>query len=178
MPGSTNSLAMVQQELYEAVRVNLHVLKAYLTDRVGLRADRVIELADFFQANVRRGVLRPPERERDVQHAVELLLIGRGLQKGTDYDREVGRAKVSSKEVIPDFVLVPLKLAVEVKLLKEASAVARVIDEINADILGYGKAYESIVFVVYDLGGTIRDEVEFRRDLEASQGVRVVLIKH
>jgi hypothetical protein len=177
MPGSTDTIAMVQQELFEAVRANLHILKAYLTDRVGLRVDRVIELADFLQANLRRGMLRTPERERDVQDAIEVLLIGHGLEKGTDYDREVGRVKVSSKEVIPDFVLAPLKLAVEVKLLKDASAAARVVDEINADILSYGKTYESIVFVVYDLG-TVRDELEFRRDLESTSGVRVVVVKH
>lgn len=177
MPGSTDTLAMVQQELFEAVRANLHILKAYLTDRVGVRVDRVIELADFLRANLRRGMLRMPEHERDVQDAIEVLLIGHGLEKGTDYDREVGRVKVSSKEVIPDFILAPLKLAVEVKLLKAASAAARVVDEINADILSYGKTYESIVFVVYDLG-TLRDELEFRRDLESTTGVRVVVVKH
>ena len=177
MPGSTNSLAMVQQELFEAVRANLHILKAYLTNRVGLRTDRIIELADFLQANLRRAVLQIPGREKDIQDTIELLLIGRGLEKGTDYDREVGRVKISSKETIPDFILAPLKLALEVKLLKDAPAVARVVDEINADILGYGKAYESMVFVVYDLGN-IRDELEFRRDLEAATGVRVVVVKH
>ncbi|MEU0499295.1 hypothetical protein [Mycobacterium sp. NPDC006124] len=177
MPSSTNTLAMQQQELFEAVRANLHILKAYLTDRVGLRSDLVIEIADFLQASLRRAVLKTPERERDVQDTVETLLIGRGLEKGTDYDREVGRVKVSSKETIPDFVLAPLKLAIEVKLLRDTASVSRVVDEINADILGYGKFYESIVFVVYDLGN-IRDELEFRRDLESAMGVRVVVVKH
>lgn len=63
------------------------------------------EIADFLQANLWRGVIERPERERDVQNVVEQLLIGRGLEKGIDYDREVGRVKVSSKEVVPDFVL-------------------------------------------------------------------------
>ena len=51
-----------------------------------------------------------PESERDVQDVVEQLLIGRGYEKGIDYDREVGRVKVSSKEVIPDFIMALLIL--------------------------------------------------------------------
>lgn len=85
---------------------------------------------------------------------------------------------MSSKEVIPDFVLPLLQTAIEVKLVKKHGAPSRVIDEINADIRAYGRQYTSVVFVVYDSAGVVRDEAEFRRDLEDADGVKVLFIKH
>ena len=81
------------------------------------------------------------------------------------------------KEFIPDFIFKPLSLALEVKISKDSTRPARLVDEINADIAAYSVSYESIIFVVYDLG-TIRDEVQFRSDLEAAAGVHVVVVKH
>jgi len=156
----------------------LLILRAYLANRVQPRSGRVSEIADFLQANLRRAVLRVPERERDVQDAIEQIFVGRGLEKGSDYDREVGRVKVSSKEVVPDFILPKLETAIEVKFAKVPGRLGVIVDEINADIRAYGLEYPAIVFVVYDLGGAIRDETEFRRDLEATDGVRVVIVKH
>ena len=50
-------------------------------------------------------------------------------------------------------------------------------DEINADIRAYGKAYATILFIVYDLG-TIQDESEFKNGLETSEGdIQVVVVK-
>ena len=118
-----------------------------------------------------------PARERDVQDAVEQLLIGRGLQKGTDYDREVGRVKVSAKEAVPDFVIMALGLSIEVKLTTSVPRVKEVVDEINADIAAYSLKYRTLLFLAYDLG-FIRDEYEFRHDLERSGHVSVVVIKH
>ena len=114
--------------------------------------------------------------KQDVQDTIEQLLIGRGLEKGLDYDREVGRVKVSSKEVIPDSTFHPLELQMEVKLLKDQRSVGRIIDEINADIQAYLQGYKAVIIVVYDLG-VIRDELEFRRDLETADGVKVIVVK-
>jgi hypothetical protein len=108
---------------------------------------------------------------------VEQLLIGRGLQKGQSYDREVGRVKVSTKEAIPDFIIPRLSLALELKFVKSAARVQEIVDEINADIVAYSKGYRSLMFIVYDLGH-IRDELEFRRDLEILGDVSVVVVKH
>jgi hypothetical protein len=177
VPSNTNLIAMQQQELFESTRVNLQVLCAYLTNRVHPKEKRISEIADFLQANLRRAVLERPEREKDVQDTIEQLLIGRGLEKGLDYDREVGRVKTSVKEVIPDFVLLQIDTAIEAKLIKDATRLGSVVDEINADIQAYGQKYKAIVFVIYDLAGQIRDEAEFRRDLEAVDGVRVVIVK-
>ena len=177
MPSMGDTVRMQQQSFFEEARSNLLILKAYLSNRVDPKEKRVVGIADFLQANLRRAMLKPPERERDVQDAIEQLLIGRGLEKGLDYDREVGRVKVSAKEVIPDFILPPLETAIEVKFLKDQAAVGRLIDEINADIQAYLRDYKAVVFVVYDMG-VLRDEVEFRRDLEAAEGVKVIVVKH
>jgi hypothetical protein len=134
-------------------------------------------LKHFFEANLRRAIFEAPTQEREVQNAVEQLLIGRGLTKGLDYDREVGRVKISIKEVVPDFVLPQLSFAIEVKLAKTDSKSRAIVDEINADIQAYGRRYSRILFIVYDLG-TIRDVLEFTRDLEAVVGVEVIVVKH
>lgn len=93
------------------------------------------------------------------------------------YDRETGRVKTSGKECVPDFVFMDLKLCLEVKLIKTIEALKATIDEINADIRTYGKHYERQVYVVYDLG-LIRDEAEFKHDLENPLGVTVLIVKH
>lgn len=178
VPNYANTIAMQQQALFEYVRANLSILRAYLQNRVNPKSERIAEIADFLEANLRRAVLHKPEKERDVQDVVEQLLIGRGMGKGLDYDREPGRVKYSSKEVIPDFNLLQLGTAIEVKLVKETTKLGAIVDEINADVVAYGKAYSVLVFVVYDISGTIRDDAEFRRDLEATDGVRALVIKH
>lgn len=178
VPNFANTLAMQQRAYFEDVRANLAILCAYLANRVNPKAERIAGIADFLASNLRRAMLHPPERERDVQDVVEQLLIGKGLEKGLDYDRESGRVKVSSKEVVPDFNLLQLATAIEVKLVKDGSRLGAVIDEVNADILAYSKAYKAVVFVVYDVAGGVRDDAEFRRDLEAVDGVRVIVVKH
>ena len=118
-----------------------------------------------------------PNNEKEVQDTFERLLIGRGLQKGQEYDRETGRVKISSKESIPDFILPRLQEAIEIKLIKERRRIGEAIDEINADIAAYSKIYDHLLFIVYDLG-QIKDEVEFRHDLESAPNVQVVVVKH
>jgi len=51
------------------------------------------------------------------------------------------------------------------------------VDEINSDIRAYGAVYERQLYVVYDLG-VIRDETEFKHDLENVPGVAVIVVKH
>jgi hypothetical protein len=134
-------------------------------------------MREFLSTSLRRAVSQLPGGEKDIQGTIEKLLIGRGYQKGVDYDRETGRVKMSIKEVIPDFVLMKLNMALEVKLSKDKARSKDIVDEINADIRAYGMKYDSVLFVVYDLG-SIRDEAEFKRDLEGVDGVSVIVVKH
>jgi hypothetical protein len=62
-------------------------------------------------------------------------------------------------------------------LVSRAGRVKEAVDEINADIAAYSKQYRSLLFIVYDLGH-IRDELEFREDLERSANVSVIVVKH
>ncbi|WP_217521246.1 hypothetical protein [Vibrio metschnikovii] len=177
IPSEFNTIASHQKTLFFSVHANLSILKAILESQVGYKEDKVLQIRDFLQANLRRATFNEPEREVQVQDTIEQLLIGKGLEKGVDYDREVDRVKVSIKEVVPDFILQKLGLAIEVKLSKSATKSRTIVDEINADILAYSKGYRSTLFVIYDLG-SIRDESEFKSDLEIHDGVSVVIVKH
>jgi len=177
VPHSGDTVMPVQKELFESVHANLSILEAWLSARVDLPAERAEDLRHFFEANLRKVIFEIPDHEREIQNAVEQLLIGRGMVKGVDYDRETGRVKVSIKECVPDFVLPKLSLAVEVKLAKTETKAKAIVDEINADIQSYGRKYERLLFIVYDLG-TIRDTLEFTRGLEVTPGTEVIVVKH
>ena len=60
---------------------------------------------------------------------------------------------------------------------KEKSSISRIIDEINADLMAYGKEYENVMFVVYD-NGAIGNVDEFKRDIESSGKSRVLVVKN
>lgn len=68
-------------------------------------------------------------------------------------------------------------MCIEVKLLKEQSKKSKIIEEINAHIKAYLKEYESVLFVVYDVG-IIRDEIEFSRDIENHDGIKIIILQH
>ena len=177
MPGPPRSTASYQRTVFESVYADLLVLRSYIENAIGSTGDERRALTDFFQSRLRPAMLEEPNNEKEVQDTVERLLIGRGLQKGQEYDRETGRVKVSSKECIPDFILPRLQEAIEIKLIKDRRRIGAVIDEINADIAAYSKIYDHLLFLVYDLG-QIKDEVEFRHDLESAPNVQVVVVKH
>jgi hypothetical protein len=175
--GSGDTVWPVQKELFELAYSNTGLLKSLLEGAIGYAEDQTHNLRDFIQANLRRAVFVVPDKEIEIQNGIESLLVGRGMAKGTDYDRETGRVKTSGKESIPDFIFPNLKLCLEVKLLKSADRLRAMVDEINADIRAYGTHYERQFYIVYDLG-IIRDEAEFRHDLEDSPGVSVLVVKH
>lgn len=176
--GSHDTTTILQQEYFESVYANLNILISFIEHSIGLKDDEIRNLCDFFQANLRRAVFNKPTKEIEVQDVIEQLLIGKGFAKGVDYDRETGRVKVSIKEVVPDFIIPRLSMAIEVKLSKDKSKSKVIVDEINADIQSYGKKYSSILFVVYDLG-SIQDETAFKHGLETVDGnINVIVVKH
>ena len=177
MPGGGDTLPYQQKEFFESVYANLSLLRGFLETEIGIVDDEILALRDFLQSRLRSAIFEIPEHERDVQDAIEKLLIGRGMQKGQDYDREVGRVKFSTKEAVPDFIALKLSLAMEVKFVKNAERVRKIVDEISADIASYSKKYHQLIFLIYDLGH-IQDEIEFRHDLESTPNVSVIVIKH
>ncbi len=177
MPSFGDTLPDQRKEIFENVYANLSLLRSYLETRLDTIDDQMLSLRDFLQSRLRSAVFEIPENEKAIQDTIEQLFIGRGMQKGQDYDREVGRVKVASKEVVPDFVIFRLSLAIEVKLVKSTDRAKRIIDELNADIMSYAKKYKHQLYVIYDLGH-IRNQVEFRHDIEKAANVSVIIIKH
>ena len=173
----SGSLPSYQRPIFEGVYTDLSILRSSLDSIIGTAGDERRALTDFFQSRLRAAMMERPEDEKAVQDTVEALLVGRGLQKGQEYDRETGRVKLSSKESIPDFILPPFEEAIEVKLVKDRRRVSAVIDEINADIPAYLSKYRHLLFIVYDLG-QIQDEAEFRYGLEHVPNVQVTVVKH
>lgn len=137
------------------------ILKSFLENSIGLAESEIKNLRDFFQSNLRKSVFEIPSREVEIQNAIEQLLTG--------------KVKVSSKEVIPDFVFPKLELAIEVKLSKDKAKSKAIIDEINADIQSYSKKYSNQLFIVYDLG-SIQDEEEFKNDLDNQKNIMVIVV--
>lgn len=177
MKSSFDTVWPFQKEVFDKVLANLIILISLLEQKMGVKESEIDNIKNFLQANVRKAIFTAPELEKDVQNAVESLLIGHGLQKGIDYDRETGRVKVSSKEVIPDFIFYKINLACEVKLIKDKARIGSAIDEINADIKSYMSRYSGIIFVIYDLGH-IRDENEFVSCFNKNEGVHCIVIKN
>lgn len=177
IPGEGDTVPAQQKNFHVGVHANLSMLRSLIENELGVKDDQIKALKDFLKANLRAALFEIPEKEKQVQDALETLLIGRGMQKGIDYDRESGRVKVAHKHSIPDFILLKLSLALEVKLSKDEKKSKLIVDEINADIQAYGKVYQKQLFVVYDIG-SIRNELEFVRDLETGTGISVIVIKH
>ena len=180
LPNFANSLDMQQHSLFQNVHGSISMLCALISSNLGSssRSVDVRGLQDFLSSSLRRAMLSgEPETEAEVQDTIEKLLVGRGMAKGTDYDRETGRVKHSGKESIPDFIFRPLSTALEVKFTKSNQSRSRIVDEMNADIAAYGTGYAHIIFIVYDIA-SITDVEEFKRDIESIQNVSVLVVKH
>ena len=117
-----------------------------------------------------------PEDEIIVQNRLQNFLDAKEYQKGTDYDREAGGVNFSGKGFRPDFIFDELRLAIEVKYIKDKQSKQTCIEKMSGDMRPYLKKYHNIVFVVYDLG-FVSDIEEFKRDFENNEGVKVILIK-
>lgn len=177
IPSQGDVYVQQAKSLFFSVHTNLCILKAYLERELDPKNDEVISLKDFFQSNLRRAVIHTPNSESDIQDVVEQLLIGHGLSKGINYDREVGRIKIANKEYVPDFVVYQLDMTLEVKFSKDISRSKAIVDEINTDISAYSQKYSRQLFIVYDMG-SIRDEYEFKNGLDNSRNVSVIVVKH
>lgn len=133
----------------------------------------VPRLLALLHANLRRHFdAGPPEKESDVQRAVQLILDG----VGADFTREGEQFAFSLKGWRPDHAS-GSGIAIEVKLCKQERDVKRIIEEISADLIPYRSRFKVVVVVVYDLG-QIADELGFRRDFEKQEGVFVLIRKH
>lgn len=176
MKSYMDTLWGAQKQVMENVVLQIGMVLTYLESATDFVEDEFDNFANFIRSKLRASIFTAPTKEVEVQNAIESLLIGHNMTKGIDYDRETGKIEFSGKEYIPDFILPKMNLSVEVKLLRPGKK-SSIIDEINADITAYSTKYERLLFVVYDLG-VIRDEAEFRRDIEnAGANIKVVIVK-
>lgn len=177
VPGNMDTVAIQQKHYFDSVYSNLSILESFLRNKSEIKNDEIKNLKYFIQSNLRKVIFNEPEKEIEIQNAIEQLFIGKGLNKGIDYGRETGRISISVKEVVPDFIMYKLNLALEVKLTKTRTKSKEIVDEINADIQSYRKEYSNLLFVVYDLG-SIRDEEEFKNDLDNESNIQLIIVKH
>ena len=167
----------IQKEIMESVYMYTGDLLNFLENESEFADDEFDTIENFLKSKLRSVIHSTPQKEVEIQNSIESLFIGKGMEKGLDYDRETGKFEFSGKEYIPDFVMPKLNLCVEVKLLKDGRK-SKIIEEVNADITAYSKKYDRQIYVVYDLG-VIRDEVEFKRDIEnAGENIKVIVVKH
>lgn len=176
MPRYGDAVWGIEKKILEQVLVSAKILLASLEGSVNFVDDEFDNIENFFSCRLRTVIFNKPDKEVEVQNAIESLLLGRGLNKGTDYDRESGKFEFSGKEYIPDFIIPKLNLCLEVKLLREGRK-SKVIEEISADITAYQKVYQRQIYIVYDLG-VIQNEAEFKKDIEKSEGVKVIMEGH
>lgn len=156
----------------ERAAVALNSLASYLQSKLGTKQQEHEQIIDLIRANLRPAIFKDPEHEREVQNALEIIFRARNL----DFRREQESVGYSSKRYIPDFTFDRIGLAVEAKLCKTKDREKAMIDEINADIVGYAGRYDRCIFVVYDLG-FIRDVAGFSGDIEKNPNVHVLIIK-
>lgn len=176
MQGYTSTLWGQQKIILEQVLITTRMLRASVEGSADFADDEFDNLENFLKSKLRTAMFEIPEKELQVQNAIETLLLGRGMNKGTDYDRESGKVEFSGKEYIPDFVIPKMNLCIEVKLMRNDKK-SKIIEEISSDITAYGKVYERQLFVVYDLG-VIQNEDEFKHDIENIGNIKVVVVKH
>jgi len=177
MKGWADTNWPIAKDILETVLVSTRILISTLESNIDFVENEIDNIESFIKSKLRSVIFDVPQKEKEIQNAVESLFLGKGYNKGIDYDRETGKFLYSSKEYIPDFIIPKLRICIEIKLIKETSRKSKIIEEINADITAYSKEYENILFVIYDIG-IIRDELEFCRDIENNEGVKVIIVKH
>jgi hypothetical protein len=177
VPSAFDTTTIQQRIFFDEVYANLSILRASIEANGGLDEVDAENTLNFLKANLRKAMHSLPEQERDVQNAIESLLVGKGMQKGLSYDRETGRVKHAGKESVPDFVFPNERMVLEVKFCNRTGKLPEIIDEMNADIVAYSTVYERVWFLVYDTG-FIRDEEEIVRGLQQSEKVRCAVVKH
>lgn len=143
------------------------------------KVDIRIEFEDIIQdinKNFRKIVKTIPQKERDVQDYLETFFA----VKEYDFLREQEKVGFSDKSFQPDFTHKDLNIALEVKFVDKTEKKKSIIDDMSADIKPYSKNWKKILFLVYDVGGNIRDVDSYTKDFiqEGEITIRCIIIKH
>ncbi len=156
----------------QAIGVYQHMLSS--PELMLTRSNDALDLESALKRALRPSFTAgPPTREKEVQDAVELILIA----LGTIYTRDTEVAPVGGKSFKPDFILERMDLALEVKLSKPSHGAAAIQEELAADVAAYATKWKRILFVVYDLGA-IANPHQFESDNLKKLQAPVIIVKH
>lgn|GEM_PF-1872195 len=159
----------------ETASLELNKLVVYLESRLEpqqrLINQSIEELKIHINNNLRASFHTDPQNETEVQDELETILRAGGF----DLVRHKVSIPVGAKVYKPDFTLKSMDLALEVKFCNESRNISEMIDEMNADIIGYQSDFANTLFVVYDMG-IIRDVNEFIAGFEIPH-VQVLIVK-
>jgi len=151
----------------------LNRMVAYIQPKLATSEIQIETLIETIRVNLRAAIFELPTKEKEIQNALDIILRSRGYI----FLREKVTIQYSSKNYIPDFTIDSLDLAIEVKFCNAAGKEKTIIDEINADVVGYKEKYPNILFVVFDVG-QIRDEALFSKDIKGNPGVKALVVKY
>lgn len=105
MKGWGDTVWPQQKGVIDSIVVYIDILISLLENEVDFVDDEYSNLENFLKTKLRTVMFEPPSKEKEVQNAIEMLLVGKGWNKGIDYDRESGKFEFSGKEYIPDFIV-------------------------------------------------------------------------
>lgn len=141
-------------------------------------ADRIAELVT---PAVRKAFVKAPPRN---EAAVQLIIDVAQTAARMNLDREYPTVSFGQVGTRPDFSGQTQAdpdsepdLFVEVKLIRSKADVAKVLDEMMADIPKYADRGRSVLFLVSDKGGYIADDDAFAARLETLGPVRVRILR-
>jgi len=117
----------------------------------------------------------PPRNEKDVQDILWVILRSHFDR----LDREDNLPRFGAKGYKPDFGVPSLSALVEVKFIGEKTDIAKIQEEILADLPGYlneNTAYNTVAILVYDAAHKLRDPRKFIDDIRTVSGVLDVIV--
>lgn len=166
-----------RRDIMDGVLIEVGKIRAFLQSKLGQEREEINEIISLITHKLRSIIRNTPNKESEIQDKIEDLLIGKGYNKGTDFDRETGRVKTGVKESVPDFIFRTLSLCIEVKFVKDSQGPKKITEEMNSDITSYSTAYSNIFFVVYDNGGHIQNIDAFKYKI-IGRHIYIEVIKH
>lgn len=132
-----------------------------------------LKIITGIQRTLRKLFRTKPSSEKEVLDKLEDLFNAGQLK----FRREQENISYSNKTYIPDFTFEEISCVVEGKFCNSKTREKEIIAEINDDIQAYSTRYKNLIFVIYDAGGFIRLEEEFKQGIE-SDSVVIEIIKH
>ena len=84
MKGYADTLWGQQKIILEQVLVSTKMLYASLEGNIDFVDDELDNLENFIKSRLRTVIFQKPQKEVEIQNAIESLLLGRGLSKGSD----------------------------------------------------------------------------------------------